>query len=685
MPITPQQIQVAQQQQFLAARDINSRVRVIAGPGTGKSRCLEERVDYLLSQGVLPTEIFVISFTRASSRDLEQRIVNYCTQTGRGLPAQGVSISTMHSLALRTVRSANLLQGFPADPNILDDWEQLNIFDAEFASAQTGIAPSRAREIRRAYDAQWQTLQALQHYNISPPVSAQEQLSFNSFHLTTRMVYSCLLPGEVVRTCVDQMRLGNINPAQLPGIKHLIVDEYQDLNECDQEFVRRIADAGASLFIAGDDDQSIYAFRYAAPNGIQDFLGVYPTASDYQLQYCFRCTPAILLPAGTLIQANPSRLPKTIQSLWPSANPPVNGSFHIWRFNYGVEEAQAIASSCRDLIVAGMSPDNILILVANVRLQVPLLIQELQILGLPYERPRRGWILDDPMPRLVFALLRLLQNSQNYVAHRTILGLQHRVGPGTCAGIAKRTVGANLNFRDLFYVAYPANTFSRSQDRAIQRVVSIIQQIVQWNLSDELGNRSADIETIIGTTYGSANTQSGQAAVLEWQSLSASLPTQMNLEELVSYLGSDTEAGQEQVLAATAARLGLPPAGTSQNLTGRIRILTMHGSKGLGGHVVFIPGLEMGVVPSRQALQAAGLVHEQRRLLYMSMTRSRSACILSLARTRVGQQAFAIIGKASVNQIPSIFINDIGVAPQNRLGGLTAAEIAAVTSDAANM
>ena len=84
MPITAQQILVAQQQQFLAARDLNPRVRLIAGPGTGKSRCLEERVDYLLSTGVLPAQIFVISFTRASARDLDQRIVSYCTQTGRG-------------------------------------------------------------------------------------------------------------------------------------------------------------------------------------------------------------------------------------------------------------------------------------------------------------------------------------------------------------------------------------------------------------------------------------------------------------------------------------------------------------------------------------------------------------------------------------------------------------------------
>ena len=690
MPITPQQIQAAQQVQFQAARDPNSGVRVIAGPGTGKSRCIEQRVDYLLSQAVLPREIFVISFTRASARDLKERILNYCTQAGRSQAAQGVRVSTMHSLALRTLRTANLLQGFPTNPTILDDWEQLNIFDAEFQKSLTNITISRAKEVRRAYDAHWQTLQALQIYIISPPITQAEQQAFNSFHQTMRMVYSCLLPGEVVRACVDQMRLGNINPAQLPGIRHIIVDEYQDLNECDQEFVRRIADAGASLFVAGDDDQSIYAFRYAAPTGIQNFLNTFAGASAHQLQDCFRCTPAVLQPANVLISANPNRLSKTIQSLWSSAQPPVHGSFHVWRFNQGVEEARAIANSCRDLINAGMSPQDILILVANIRVQVPLLIQQMQSLNLPYERPRGGWLLDSAMPRLVFSLLRILQNPQDYVAHRSALGLQHGIGPDTCASIARKTVGANLNFRDLFYASYPTGVFTSREGRAIQHVASVVQQISQWSLTDDLQTRAAEIEAIIRNPFNYTNTQAGQAALLEWQALSSSLPVGMNLEELLSYLWSDTEAGQARIIAAVTARLGLmtsttPSAGVQQNPANRIRILTMHGSKGLDGRVVFIPGLEQGIMPSGHAMLAAGLVHEQRRLLYMSMARARAACVVSLARSRVGQQAFALVGSPSTNQAPSIFLTDIGIPPQSRSGGLPVAEVSTIISDCANM
>ncbi len=681
MPITAQQIQIAEQQQFQAARDMNPRVRVIAGPGTGKSRCIEERVNFLLSQGVLPREIFVISFTRATARDLKQRIIRYCTQYGMGQGAVGVNISTMHALALRTLRSANLLQGFPADPTILDDWEQENVFDAEFTQ-RTNVTNARASEIRRAYDAHWQTLQALQLY-ASPPVSGTEQQSFETFNSATKLIYSCVLPGEVVRLCVDQMRMGNIDPGHLPGIRHLIVDEYQDLNECDQEFVQRIADAGANLFVAGDDDQSIYSFRYAAPIGIQRFTTTYPAASSHQLQHCFRCTPAVLSAASSLMATAVNRLPKVLQSMYASAQPPVQGSFHVWRFATGAEEASAIAQSCHALIAAGLAPKDILILLCNTRVQLPSLIQELGTLGLPFERPRGGWMLDSSMARLVFSLLRLLKDPQDYVAHRIVLGLQHGVGVRTCANIAGKIVSANLNFRDLFYVVYPRGVFSTREDRAVQNTATVVQQVSTWAFSDTIQSRATDIAGIVSSTFNAPGSQAGQAALMEWQTLATLLPSGMNLDELLSYLWSDTEAGQLQILDAVASRLGL--TSSTQNPAQRIRILTMHGAKGLDGCVVFIPGLEQGLMPNLRALQATGLMEEQRRLLYVSIARTRAACILNLARTRIGQQAFALASGPRVNLPPSPFLNNIGIPPQNRTGPFTLSEVSTIMAHCTNL
>jgi superfamily I DNA/RNA helicase len=486
MPLTQQQIQAAAGQQDAAATDLTPQVRLIAGPGTGKSTCIEKRVDYLLSQHVAPSRVFVISFTRASTKDLKKRIVDHCAQSGRQQEAERLNISTMHSLALRALRLANLLHAFPADPMVLDDWEQEHIFDPELGLSGN-FAPARAAEIREAYEAYWQTLQNTQ----LNPVSPQEQVLFNAYYPSMKSLYSCLLPGEMVRLCVDQVRLGALDPANLLGVEHVIVDEFQDLNACDQEFVHALTQSGARLCVAGDDDQSIYSFRHAAPIGIQQFTGTYPGASSHQLQHCFRCTPRVLNPALQLIAANPGRLPKVLASVYSTAVPPVDGALRVWRFDTGGIEAREIAESCRALIAGGMAPRELLVLLANPRIQLPPIEQALSASGLQFERPRGPALRNSLMGRLLLSLLRIIKNNQDYVAHRALLGLQNGVGTSTCHGIAQATTNANLNFRDLFYGALPGGVFTSRQGRAVTAVASICQQLTTWGLADTLGGQIA--------------------------------------------------------------------------------------------------------------------------------------------------------------------------------------------------
>jgi DNA helicase II / ATP-dependent DNA helicase PcrA len=284
--------------------------------------------------------------------------------------AAQIRVSTMHSLALRILRSAAVLATlYPSDPTVLDDWERSSVYDAELANA-LGCSPGRAAEVRVAHDAQWQTLnpQAI----AQAAITNAERQGFNAFHATRRNLYCCVLPGEVIYECVLRMQQGAIQPNQLPSIDHLIVDEYQDLNACDQEFVHLLANNGATLFVAGDDDQCIYGFRHANPSGIVQFGATYPAATTHTLTACFRCTPAILMPANNLIAYNPNRLPKQLQSLYGNAVPPVQGTLHVWSFPSAQDETTAIARSCQQLINGGMAgqEDQIVILISNRRLQL---------------------------------------------------------------------------------------------------------------------------------------------------------------------------------------------------------------------------------------------------------------------------------------------------------------------------
>jgi DNA helicase II / ATP-dependent DNA helicase PcrA len=238
MAITPLQITQAEGAQWQAAQDPARAVRLIAGPGTGKTATIERRIAHELNSGANPPRVCVISFTRATCTELRTRIATFCAaQPCAGIAAQ-VRISTMHSLALRILRSANVLATlYPADPMILDDWETNNIYDQEL-SAFLGCTPSRAAEVRLAHDAQWQTLSP--QTIAQAAITAAEQQGFSVFHVTRRNLYCCVLPGEMVYECVSRLQQGAIQPNQLPKIDHLVVDEYQDLNACDQEFIFRL-------------------------------------------------------------------------------------------------------------------------------------------------------------------------------------------------------------------------------------------------------------------------------------------------------------------------------------------------------------------------------------------------------------------------------------------------------------
>jgi superfamily I DNA/RNA helicase len=153
----------------------------------------------------------------------------------------------------------------------------------------------------------------------------------------------------------------------------------------------------------------------------------------------------------------------------------------------------------------------------------------------------------------------------------------------------------------------------------------------------------------------------------------------MTLEEVLQFLGADDEAEQRQILESVNVRLGLAAAAAAPQPK-RIRILTMHGAKGLSGKVVFIPGAEQGIIPSFRALQAAGLLNEQRRLFYVSITRAKAACIVSHAAAHTGAGAFLIQQRRRVALPRSQFLNEMGVPSGNRVGGLTPAEATTIVA-----
>jgi ATP-dependent DNA helicase UvrD/PcrA len=650
----------------------SAAVRLVAGPGTGKSATIEERFRWLYADlHVHPRRVFGVSFTRAASTDLKLRVSRYCQKHNVAVGAHEIRLSTLHSLALTTLQRANLLIAYPVRPLVIDDWEVENIFDAEFV-AISGYRPSRAREIRRAREAFWSTGQwnPANYIQPVPPITQAEHNAFQAFHGPTTQAYACVLPGELVRRCVEQVQAGLLAPAELLEMEHLIVDEYQDLNPMDLEFVDQLRAEGVQVFVAGDDDQSIYSFRFASPGGIQDFPQRHPGAGDHFLEGCFRCATAVVAAANALIENNSpnSRIQKEAVSLWETANPTVEGIVHRWRFVSHVGEATAIARSCRALINAGLPASEIMVLLSNRRL-FDRIKQTFEAENVPFVPPKEATWRDTEAGRFMLGMLRVVKADDDFVALRLILGCRRGIGRGRCSQIVQQVVANNLRYHDLFYLPLPDGVFTGGQTAALNHARVVCEALGAFSSLDALADRGGQLRDLLVAARS-------EAEAAAWVELIDPLPAGTTLHELQEYLWADNSEQQLTILMSIHERLEMPPMEAIPEAG--VRIMTMHGAKGLQAQVVFIPGLEEQVLPGARRAQAPGLVLEGARLLYVSITRARAAAILTLASRRMW------LG-ASMAHAPSRYCAHLGGPFAHRPAELSAAEVADIMGTVAAM
>jgi DNA helicase-2/ATP-dependent DNA helicase PcrA len=572
------------------------------------------------------------------------------------------------------LRAGGALGGYPVDPAVLDRWELENVFDEEFGRVAGVGSITRRREIRGDHEAFWSTGSHEPRPSQDPPdppITEAERQRFRSFHRPRTQLYACVLPGEPVQRCVQMMNAGTLNPGALLGIEQIIVDEFQDLNPMDLRFVYGLHGSGVKLFVAGDDDQSLYSFRYANPQGIQQFTEHFEPVGDHVLRDCFRCTPAVLGAAEALIEANsaPGRIPKQHLSLYAEADPPLDGRFDHWTFEDGVEEADAIAATCRALIDAGMPPREIMVLLSNQRALWWQLRDAFTEHEVPVEPPRATPFKNTDLGRALFTLLRVAEEEPDYIALRTLLTLRQGVGVATAAEVAEIAILENLNFRDLFYEALPDLFASRAR-QALEHARGICAELLEWSTEETFADKESEIDGVIESILG------GEPEG-EWRDEIEGLPPEATLAELTRYLASEKDDDRLQALMAIHARLGTE-AEVAEALPERVRVMTMHSAKGLSARVVFIPGMEEEILPSPRRARFPGQVLEAARMLYVSITRARLFCVVSYAEQRFinGHVAF---------HAPSRFTSDLGGTFERRDGGLSTEQAEAVVEDAQHL
>lgn len=314
-----------------------SPLRVFAGPGTGKTFALMRRVARLVENGASPSRILVCTFTRTAARDLRKEVSALGVEGARAVFAD-----TLHAFCFSILFRAEVLQLTGRVPRPLLEFEER--FLLEDLKKENRFGGVRECEERlRAFNAAWARLHTDEPGWPADPTDHEfHQVLQGWLHF-----HKAMLIGELVPETLRYLRE---NPASNDrnAFDHVLVDEYQDLNRAEQELLDLLAEAG-TLTLIGDEDQSIYSFKYAHPEGIATFKETHPDTHDENLQVCHRCRPLVVEIANHLIANNTSRNPRILQPI----NGQPRGDVYVVQWQTTQKEAEGIARFIHKRVMAG--------------------------------------------------------------------------------------------------------------------------------------------------------------------------------------------------------------------------------------------------------------------------------------------------------------------------------------------
>lgn len=590
-----------------AASHKGSHARLLAGPGTGKSLTMTRRILWLITQqNISPSEILALTFTRAAASELRR----YVKDNLKGMSSRTPRVFTLHSFALKELlRKASLTQ-LPQPLRIADDYEERWVIIEELKQ-MIDKDVKKVKELLNELSADWQKLIADKpdwEMRFPDPKflgAWKEHREIYGYTLRAELVYQLKRVFEEHEESLD-----------LEGPpKYVVIDEYQDLNACDLSVIKSLAALGSEIYCAGDDDQSIYGFRFANPEGIRRFTADYNPSTPLELDICQRCYKEILDYGLYVAKQDPRRIDKPIRP----KDEVERGVVQVLRFLNQNEEAEGIAELCFWLInFQGISPDEILILLRtdrNNQFSNPLR-DALTEKGIPVgtvSNPLEP--LNHEQGRELLCLLRLACNREDHLAWRTILDLGNRgIGMQTFSELYEIARRNGIKFSGVLQnVKRHPNRFSRIGGRVAQKVIEI------ENFLNEFGTPKTEnlIEWIEAIANKVINDEEERREVLALFMRVRKLGEAESLEELLRALNvslGDAEQEKEK---------------------GKVAIMTMHQAKGLSADAVIVAAVEDEYIPGRAIGEE---IDDERRLLFVSLTRARKYLYVTFCQMRTGQQ-----------------------------------------------
>lgn len=594
------------EQQLIIEHDPSHHARVLAGPGTGKSSTMIELIDHLLQENN-SLRVRMLTFTRATTAELADKLAVVSEQAEQP--------STIHSFAISILLRNPGCGGLPDPLRIPDSWEFANVVRPRLA-ARTGVGLRRLDKLVHEMASNWESLEDTYDQEITEAERARFLGSWNEH----RRVFGYTLLQELPYALHKALQ----NHDDLDGIDFdfLIVDEYQDLNACDLAVIRQLSEQSGCVVIGtGDDDQSIYSWRNAAPAGIRRFLGDYPSAEDYSLSIPLRCGSKIIRWANYVIQGDPDR-PADRTVLHPKQGCP-EGEVALLHFPGNVTEAEGVANIVSMLLEKGLAPSDIFILTRtdnNGAFSKPIRAQ-LEELEIPCSDPSQIIeLLTQTNNRTLLEYLRLLINKEDSIAWESLLVLKPGVGPSFYEYIYERAKTQGRTFACELLIAYEEE-FPDAPNSAA-KVKALIDDVLLWVNETEVPDERPEEGWGTWITALVEAHDTLPALDEEFQRLLSTIDENAQDEEqkLERYLGQIEPLGKD----------------IAQAHSDGVRIMTMGGSKGLTVRATIIAGIEDDICPRPNCD-----LSEERRILYVAMTRAKEYLFCTWSKRRRGQTARA--------------------------------------------
>lgn len=615
---------------------------MLAGAGSGKTRVIVEKIAHLIGSGRYPARrIAAITFTNKSAKEMRERVAKRI----RGDAADGLTICTFHALGLKFLQieheAAGLKRGF-------------SIFDADDAAAQVkdlmpGAKPDSVEDARnlisRAKNAGLSPEQALAMARSTREMEAAKLYARYQARLSTFNAVDfddlIRLPLQILESNEEVVR------AWRERIGYLLVDECQDTNDAQYRLLRAIAGPAGNFTCVGDDDQSIYAWRGANPENLLQMEKDYPQLKVIKLEQNYRCSNRVLRAANALIAHNPH---VHLKKLWSDQ---ADGErIRVWECRDNEHEAEKVAGEIAFLHEARQVPWNEFCILFRSNHQSRPLEKALQLLRVPYHLTGGTAFLERQEVKDALSWLRVIANPDDDAAFlRAVQSPKREVGATSLARLAELAASKHM---PLSRAAQAMGALQQLPPRAANGLRAFNDAIA------DLREHSAKLSA--ADLVRRLAEKSGLLAELRAQCKDeASFERRKaNLEELAEWFEGGPRGANAGDLAAQLALLSRNDKDDGGN---QVRLMSLHAAKGLEFGYVFIVGCEDGTLPHDAALEE-GSLEEERRLMYVGITRAKQRLWLSYSReTRRFREKVRLKPSRFLDELPAEELQRDGADP----------------------